>query len=301
MALPTEELLASGVEIVAQIHHSHGVKAVASMQILEQRFPNWSADFWYAALTRALWHAEPRVKTPVLVPAAQKPLQISPRRAKVMLERAVLPYAYSAVRSWVAAEGAEAVIKSYLDEACGDPEYLGHRSSILLAFADSWNLYAGSKFEELWLDRLCEYLIACKFSGISPRIPTQQIETSEVLALVLKRPGFFGHHLIAFMWSLKMRHLLSENQFNNCLAWAKSAAETVYEDAEDNVSIEVEQAHHVADPILEATIQKLLTLGRANIHLLTLSAAIVWMWDNVQETQRGALLALAEYFTFNNT
>jgi hypothetical protein len=296
MALPTEEVLAGGVEIVAQIHHAHGVKAAVSALILNKRFPNWSSAFWHEALVRSQWYTEPRVKAAVSVPA----IHMSPSRSRIMLERAVLPYAYAAVRSWIRTEGAGAVIKCYLNEACSNPGYLGHRSSILLAFAESWNTYAGTRFEELWLDRLCEYLIACKFSGMQPGNSSQQVEISEVQALVLRRPGFFGHHLIAYMWSLRMRHLLSESQFSNALAWAKSAAETVYEDAEDNLLIEVHEAHHVSEPMLEAAIRKLLIQGCANIHLLTLSAAIAWLWDNVQHTQRGALLALAAHLTLDS-
>lgn len=296
MTFPTEDVLAGGVEIVARIHHAHGVKAAVSALILDKRFPNWTSAFWQEALVRAQWHTEPRVKSAVSASA----IQISPSRSKTILERAVVPYAYSVVRSWVRTEGAEAVIKCHLDEACSDPGYLGHRTSILLAFAESWKMYAGTKFEELWLDRLCEYLIACKFSGIPPRIPSQQVEISEVQALVLSKPGFFGHHLIAYMWSIKMRNLLSLSQFNNSLEWVKSATETVYEDAEDNVSIEIHEAHHVDEPMLEAAIQKLLIHGSANIHLLTLSAAIVWLWDNVEHTQRGALLSIATHFTIHS-
>jgi hypothetical protein len=296
MALPIEEILAGGVEIVAKIHHSHGVKAAVSALMLNQRFPDWSSDFWHDALVRAQWHTEPRVKTAISASA----IEISPIRAKTMLERAVVPYAYPVVRSWVRTEGAEAVIKCHLDEACGNPEYLGHRTSIMLAFADSWPLYAGTRLEELWLDRLCEYLIACKFSGIQPPIPTQQVDISEVQALVLTKPGFFGHHLIAYMWSLKMRHLLSDSQFNNSLAWLKSAAETVYDDEEDNVLIGMDEAQHVSEAMLEAAIQKLLLHGLANLHLLTLSAAIVWLWDKVQPGQRGALLALAAHYTLDS-
>ena len=68
----------------------------------------------------------------------------------------------------------------------------------------------------------------------------------------------------------------------------------------DNVLIEMDEAQHVSEPMLEAAIQKLLIHGLSNLHLLTLSAAIVWLWDKVQPGQRGALLSLAAHYTLDS-
>ena len=116
-------VLARAVRIVAEIHHSHGVKAAVSVADLRRRFPEWSDEFWHGALQRAKWFNEPTVESAVLAP----PLVMTPRRAQVLLARGVIPASYVALRSWAEACGLEAVIAHHLDQACADPEYLGHR------------------------------------------------------------------------------------------------------------------------------------------------------------------------------
>ncbi|MGZ5269552.1 MAG: hypothetical protein ACXWC6_02950 [Ramlibacter sp.] len=43
-----ESLFARAVGIVAEIHHSHGIKAALAVRHLRHRFPQWSDGFWDA-------------------------------------------------------------------------------------------------------------------------------------------------------------------------------------------------------------------------------------------------------------
>jgi hypothetical protein len=293
LPLPVPDLLQAGVQMVARIHHAHGVKATMAVLHLWARFPHWPAAFWSAALDRAQWHTELRVMQPVDAPAADLP----PARAKIVLARTVVPYSYAAVRSWAAKEGGGAIAPSYLEQACDDPGYLGHRLSILLAFIASWETYRGTEHELLWLDRLCEYVLACRYDpkAVCPAVAMPDVDA--VIAAVLRRPGFFGHHAITLAWILRMRQRLSPAQFGRALAWCARAAETAYADEEDNVEIDAPPGplHAVAE--LEAALQDLLSNGKSNIHLLTVADAIAFLWDAAAPLQRGYLLGLARSLT----
>jgi hypothetical protein len=50
-----EPVLARAARIVAEIHHSHGIKAALAVRHLHKRFPQWTQAFWQDALTQARW------------------------------------------------------------------------------------------------------------------------------------------------------------------------------------------------------------------------------------------------------
>ncbi|MCG2592745.1 hypothetical protein LZ009_08110 [Ramlibacter sp. XY19] len=288
-SLPVPGLLQDGAQMVAHIRHSHGIKATMAVLALADRYPQWTPEFWKSALARARWDAEPRTRERVAAPTADVP----PARARTILARNVVPYSYSAVRSWAARDGGGAVAAWYLEQACADPGYLGHRLSILLAFLVSWPVYAQTEHEGLWLDRLCEYLLACGFEPQAAAADGPAPQLDAVLGDVLERPGFFGHHAITLAWTLRLRDQLSRTQFGNALRWAAHAAATTYDDAEDNVVVTASQDTPSSPAALEQALQRLLTAGQANIHLLTLADAIALLWDHASDAQRPYLLALA--------
>lgn len=283
-------VLARGVRIVAEIHHSHGVKAAASVADLRLRFPDWTDDFWHTALQRAKWFDEPIIESVITAPAAAAP----PRPAQILLERAVIPASYGAVRAWAASCGTEAVIAHYLTAACSGPEYLGHRLSVLLAFQEAWPLYRDGPDAALFLDRLTEFLIACRFTALPDERLMSSATWGDALAAALRRPGFFGHHLICLSWVARSRDLLGPQRMANALGWVVDASRAVYADAEDNVVIEPSDAAPVTQDALDLALRALLTRGVRNIHLLTLADAIAWLWADAEPPHRACLLALAE-------
>lgn len=294
---PVPDLLQAGARMVARIHHAHGLKATMAVLHLSSRFPHWPAGFWSAALERAQWHTELKAMQPVPAPAGDLP----PARAKIVLARTVVPYSYTAVRSWAAKEGGGAIAASYLEAACDDPGYLGHRLSILLAFIASWETYRATEHEPLWLDRLCEYLLACRYDPKAACAPAAAPDVALVVAAVLRRPGFFGHHAITLAWILRMRERLSPAQFARALAWCVQATETAYAEAEDNVEIDAPPGPPPSAADLEEALQDLLLRGTPNIHLLTLADAIALLWELAPPLQRGYLTGLARVFTASGT
>ena len=279
---PLDPVLARGAAIVAVIHHSHGIKAALAIGHLRARFPHWSDAWWRDALARTGWNQEPTVDRPVDV----TPFQVSPERAHVTLARVVLPRSYAAVRSWAAAHDVDAIVRFYLDEASADPGDLGHRLSILLALNEAWPAYKDGPCRDLFLDRLTEFLLACRFQG-DASVPGSRRASAwaEASAAALARPGFYGHHVICLAWIGRCRKALSDRQWQASLGWLVEASGTVDPDDEDNLSISDAVDAPLQEEDLDAALRDLLLRGVPNIHQLTLADAIAWVWDTHEDAK----------------
>lgn len=286
-------VLARAAGIVAAIHHSHGIKAALAVRHLHDRFPNWTDAFWQAALTQARWFDEPVVDRPIAISGKS----ITPARARVLMARSVVPLAYTAIRSWAAERGAGDIVRCYLDEAAADPGYLGHRLSILLALGEAWPIYKDGAQRDLYLDRLTEFILACRFTSVQDDGPPSRTASwDEACTAALGRPGFFGHNLICLAWIGRNRDSLSEGQLRSSLGWVVGAAGTTYPDAEDNVTIAAEPGQDLTEASLEAGLQTLLLRGVNNIHLLTLADAVCWLWDALGPEARPQLIGVARHY-----
>ena len=209
----------------------------------------------------------------------------------------MLPIAYQATREWARSAGTEKVISHYLAQAADSPEYLGHRVSVLLAFLDAWPIYKSGPESVLFLDRLTELILACKFSLTPQESEPRTATFDEALSASTRRPGFFGHHLIVLAWASRFETLLQGRPKDSILAWVVQCSHTTYEDDEDNLDVS-----DVAGPAgdrasLEHAIQRLLTFGKPNIHLITLADALVTLWDVAGDVERRRLLATARHYT----
>jgi hypothetical protein len=286
-----EPVLARAAGIVAEIHHSHGIKAALAVRHLHDRFPAWTQAFWQDALTRARWYEEPVVDRAVAVSGKT----ITPARARVLMERSVVPLVYTAIRSWAAECGAGDIVRFYIEQAAADPGYLGHRLSILLALGEAWPIYRDSEHRDLYLDRLTEFILACRFTAENVSgVPSTSAGWDEACNAALIHPGFFGHNLICLAWIGRHRKSLSETQLRSSLGWVVTATQASYPDAEDNVTIAPEPGQEFAEPALDAGLQELLLRGKSNIHLLTLADAISWLWDALGHEARPYLLGVAK-------
>jgi hypothetical protein len=285
-------MLSRAAGVVAIIHHSHGIKAALAVRHLRARFPQWSEALWQATLLRSGWFDQPVIDRPVEVAH----FEVKPERAHIILGRAVLPRAYAATRAWAAADGAEGIVGSYLDEATAAPGYLGHRLSILLALGQGWPLYKDSEQRDLYLDRLTEFILASQFKGVGKDDSLGRMAAwGEASTAALARPGFFGHHVICLAWIGRCRDALSDRQWGSSLGWLVEAANTTYPDAEDNVSISGVLDEPPTEDDLDAALRDLLLRGVRNIHQLTLADAIAWLWDT-HEDARGHLINLARHY-----
>jgi hypothetical protein len=284
-----DPVLARAAGIVAEIHHSHGIKAALAVGHLRARFPHWTDAFWHEALTRARWFEETVVDGPMALSGSQ----VRPERARIVLARAVLPRCYSATRSWAAASGADAIVRFYLVQATAEPGYLGHRLSILLALGQAWTIYKDGPHRDLYLDRLTEFILACQFKGESGVATAGRAAGwAEACTAALARPGFFGHHLISLAWIGRCRGMLSERQLQSSLGWVVEATATTYPDADDNVTVSAATGQELTEAALESELRDLLLRGVRNIHLLTLADAIAWLWDQ-DEGARPFLVSVA--------
>lgn len=222
--------------------------------------------------------------------------EVAPARARVLLARSVIPRAYTAVRCWAAASGVDDIVDFYLDQAAANPDYLGHRLSILLAFGEAWPIYRHSPYRDLYLDRLVEFLVACRFTAGQVGTAPAAADWEHASSAALLRPGFFGHNLICLSWIGRRRLSLSETQLKGGLGWVVNAAERTHPDEEDNVRISPAPGQDFTESVLEATLQELLLQGVRNLHLLTLADAIAWLWDALTPEARPYLIGVARHY-----
>jgi hypothetical protein len=293
--------ISEALRVVATIHHSHGIKVAVAAGHLQRRFPNWTDDFWKAALRNAKWSEECLVSRPFVVSPFEKFVAGAhdvAARARSHISRSVLPAAYATTRAWLESEGVGRVCESFLPEACADPQYLGHRLSVLLSFAEAAPLWKHHENKALFSDRLCEFLIACRFNGMRAE-SSERVEISQARVAACVRPGFYGHHIIALMWALRNQHRLSHAMLNSVLHHVTVAAQTQYHDDEDNVQISPAADAELTDVVLEAALRNLLLQGQENLHAITLADALLWMWRDAADQERRFLLAIARAFTRN--
>ncbi|MBI3525437.1 MAG: hypothetical protein HY066_13120 [Betaproteobacteria bacterium] len=219
---------------------------------------------------------------------------MTPKRAQALLARSVIPAAYSGVRAWAEVSGADKIVSHYLELACADPGYLGHRLSVLLAFHEAWPLYKNGPQQTLYLDRLTEFILACGFTISADVSETPVVTWDAALSAALERPGFFGHNLICLAWVGRNKHILSVTQFNRALAWVIGTASTVSAEEEDNIYVQPVALNEISETSLESTVSGLLGRGIQNIHLLTLADAIAWLWRESNNHARTHLAAVAQ-------
>ena len=174
-----------GVRIVAGLHHSHGVKAAMSLLRLRGLFPNWTDDSCCRRFS-TLGGSKSRSSRVRFRTAID-----NTKASEVLLARAVVPAYYGATRVWVDAPGLNAVVSNYFEQACADPGYLGHRLSILLALQEAWPLYRDGSDRLLFLDRLAEFILACRFVPEYDQVSVESATRDAALSAALARPGFF--------------------------------------------------------------------------------------------------------------
>lgn len=285
-----DSLFARAAGIVAEIHHSHGIKAALAARHLAQRFPRWTGAFWAAALTRAGWFDAPTVNQPAVTSARD----VRPERAPMAIARTVVPHAYAAVRSWAAARGAEDIVRFYIGQASSSPGDLGHRLSILLALDEAWPVYSNGPHRALYLDRLTEFLLACRFDAADGGQAARGAGWQDACAAALAHPGFFGHHLITLAWIGRCRSRLSPGQFRSALGWVVDVAGQTGPGPIDAVAVAPTGAPAtMTEAVLQQTLEDLLLHGIPNIHLLTLADAIAWLWSDLGEAARRLLVDIA--------
>lgn len=298
-----DEVGARAPRVVARIHHSHGLKVYVGLARLMERFPTFDAALWRAALLRARWDDELVSDARPLDEAFRYPTSRDVEsNARRMIARAVLPIAYHALDDWQRESGVDVVIRYYAEQAARDPQYLGHRLTVLLAFREAWPRYASAEARLRLVERLAEFLIACRFHADSagPGALEQPPDERSLLSAVLESPGYYGHHLLTYVWARRHADWLGAPAVAAAYAAVLGDCERVYEDPEDDhkVGTALVEAQPVQpdEDTLERALRGFLLGARPNVHLLTLADGVVWLWDRCTTVQRRALLALMASF-----
>lgn len=281
----------------------HAIKAAGACARLRQNIVEWNQD-------SKIWtHLENSLalEQETLAPFSfgdkitlAQPLTL--QRAKHFVNNAIIPLAYSGIRTWVETDGLDDILKYYLDEVCGRPGYLGHNLSVLFGFVEAYPLFKESpELRSLFLDRLVEFLVvsftvADKRNTVKiPPIPAPDLVTMEMaVELVTLTPGFFGHNVIHLSYIFANQTFLSVIQRNTSLLSLHQNVTAVYVDDEDNLTISDEGAFTELPnrALLLETLSALFQNPKRNLHIATLSDSVVRLWEICSPLQQFRLMKL---------
>lgn len=289
---------------VPYIHQSHTCKAYCALEQLYARKPHLSDAVWRHC-TMIIREDEPKVKgviAPELLEIDEVVDSTSGRDfgPDWILGRGLMPLSYWAMHKKVNALGFEGVIREYTDKALEHPRYLGHEISILSAH---WQFYrdvvAHLPHEEdqtLYLQRFTEYITATYASGDGDRIEhpePERVQTGDELSLnALCNPGFFGHHVLAFVWGQRLTPWLDDEQLQK-LYYSQTVLNVGY----GSEAAQLSPVDHIwSDEELDQRLTNFFLKGPKNIHQITLAEALLWCWDTYPE-RRGLVAANLLCFT----
>ncbi|MBM76301.1 MAG: hypothetical protein CMK59_12930 [Proteobacteria bacterium] len=281
---------------VPYIHQSHTCKAYCALEQLFALKPHLPDDVWtYCA--SIITDDEPKVKG-VMIPELMGIERVVDHTSgrnfgpDWILGRGLMPLSYWAMHKKVEQQGFEAVVKEYIDKALAQPRFLGHEISILSA---AWRFYqdvvVGDSDEErqvLFLQRFTEFVTVTFAHGDQGVIEhcalgKAPISEAELLPQALCNPGFFGHHILAFVWGNRMRPLLNQEQQEQLsLSQMSLFGAADVQEASKVCPLDVEWDDHDFDVHLTEFFRN----GPKNIHQITLAEALLWCWSNAQEHRR---------------
>jgi hypothetical protein len=204
----------------------------------------------------------------------------------------LMPLSYWAMRKKYQEVGFDALFQIYLDKALDHPIYLGHEISVLAGYRrfyhDVLSAQGSSENIELFLQRFTEF-VTTTYEGHNdsvfkhPAIDETPAE-SAILEEALINPEFFGHNILVFVWSQRIKPMMNAQQ---------------YEAALYNLTVMTRwhpfgQAPYVVTPCEEEWTEKALdehlieffSKGPSNIHQITLADALLWVWNHFPEYRR---------------
>jgi hypothetical protein len=293
-----EELIDDALRRVAVVHQQHSVKCCLAIFRLVERFPEWGpeAPRDLAAVLREepvapdIGHRLPSDTNFDTVGGARR-----------LVEKALFPAAYVAMRRWVEESSLEAVLDVYRERACAEPDYLGHNVSIYCSLLGIRPFIEGNALRQgRFLDRFTEFVTATFHSRNrivfdAEQEPLEPTTPETILNAAFRRPGFFGHQILAFVWARRHASALGPDGYAQVLGhlhrmsyWRIPAKNIFSIRPADGV------AHEGA---FADAIRTLAFRGPENIHRVTLADALVDVWDSASDDQTRALtLGAARHF-----
>ena len=281
---------------VAYVHQSHTCKAYCALEQLYAIKPHFPDQVWHHC-SLMIKDDEPKVDG-LIIPELLELDEILDATSgrnfgpDWILGRGLMPLSYWAMRKKIRELGFEEIVKVYANKALEQPRYLGHEISILSAH---WHFYrtivihlSTKEDQDLYFQRFAEYITATYANGELDLIEHPKLEVmhsdDELLWNALRNPGFFGHHVLAFVWGTRLKPWLDNSQQRQ-LTHTLSVLNNGYSQ---------EEAPNVLEPIdvdwsveeLDAQVIKLFLEGPKNIHQITLVEALLWCWTHYPNYRR---------------
>jgi hypothetical protein len=115
-----------------------------------------------------------------------------------------------------------------------------------------------------------------------------------LLEEALRNPGFFGHHVLAYVWTQRLRAVMTADEYRTALHNLTVLVRWVSFEG-DGVRVSP-LAAPVYEPDLDEGVRTFFLAGPRNIHQVTLADALSWVWWHHPE-HRGLVAANLAVFT----
>ena len=140
---------------------------------------------------------------------------------------------------------------------------------------------SNSEWERLFQQRFTEFVTTTFAHGnntvfehpVIAQVPSEQ----EILKESLENPGFFGHHVLAFVWSQRIKSSMTDVQYERLL-YNLTVLNRWHEFGETPTRLEP-LSDRWDDATFDAHLIEFFPRGPTNIHQITLAEALLWSWN----------------------
>ncbi|WP_299492671.1 hypothetical protein [uncultured Shewanella sp.] len=306
---PSTITLDNALQRIAIIHQQHSLKCYLSLYELQEHF-SWPEKDWRQVVS-IIDIEEPLFLEKTL--GQDTNINVVVRRRHWILKHGLYPYAYFIMQQWIEEEGFQAVFHYYLTECVKNNLYLSHHLSILLSFNQAHSLVNNPQQTYRFTERFCEFVTSTFYGNnqqqysLSPSfIPLLNAEgypeLDTVLNACLTQPGFWGHNLITLSWVIKNKAVLTETQYHQCLLNLYNQCHWVFTEDCDAPNITTLNKMDLSDgkrTPLEYACRQLLLKQKNNLHQITLTAAIVYLFTHLKlsPSNERRLLSITHHFS----
>ena len=287
------ELVPAALHSVPYISSSHVCKAYLALENLYAHKPNWPDAIWdYCA--SIIRNDEPKVDGLIInelldLETIEDPTSGRDFGPNYILRRGLMPLSYWAMRKKCMESGFKTVFDGYLDQAVDHPRFLGHEISVLASY---WNFYSlvlndqsPTEHLDLFLQRFTEFAVFTFHSGKETVFEHPEIDEvppeDAILKEALINPGFFGHNILAFVWTQRIKPMMTDEQYQSAL-YSLTVMNRWHEFGEPPILL----APHTEtwdDATLDEHFKRYFLDGPTNIHQITLADALMWVWNHAPE------------------
>ncbi|QYK05851.1 hypothetical protein [Shewanella zhangzhouensis] len=287
---------------IASVHQQHSIKCYLAIQSLKGFF-TWSDLDWeqVASLVR---FDEPRFDVEILK-SSDIYFDVVPRRRHWILSHAIYPHSYFTMLEWFNTAPSDEIFNFYMVQARQGNQYLSHNISILIAFEKVWKLLSTEWQKLRFIERFCEFVTTTFYRNNLPCYqvkkcfkPVATVDIKILSAACLDNPGFWGHNLIAFAWMLKHESSIRKQLFNGLLLNLYEQCNWEFDDELDNPCIESTSVVDACRESLESACRKLLLTSTHNLHQITLTDAVVFLFNMhwMSQSQKKRLIDILEHY-----